>query len=106
MPASLLNKHARHESLESRVRGNLQARFGEGPTEKDHPGGTSQAAYSTLQTSRSREGQLSSTHEPYLDTGPIPTETDDQVRTELHRLPGPWRYSLHDWGANSPTATE
>jgi phosphoketolase len=36
-PASLLNKHAQHESLESRVRGNLQARFGEGPTEKDHP---------------------------------------------------------------------
>ena len=31
----LRNKHARHESLESCVRGNSQARFGGGPTEKD-----------------------------------------------------------------------
>jgi hypothetical protein len=30
------NKHSRHESLESRVRGNSQARFGGRPTEKDH----------------------------------------------------------------------
>jgi hypothetical protein len=28
--------------------GNNQVRFGEGPTEKDHPGGTSLAAYSTF----------------------------------------------------------
>ena len=56
MPDGRRNKHSRHESLESRVRGNLQARFGGGPTEKDHPRGTSLAAYPTLQTSRSREG--------------------------------------------------
>jgi group II intron reverse transcriptase/maturase len=37
----------RKTSLESGVRGNAHAPFGEGPTEKDHPGDTSLAAYST-----------------------------------------------------------
>jgi len=34
------------------VRGNLQARFGGGPTEKDHSRGTSLAAYPTLREPR------------------------------------------------------
>jgi hypothetical protein len=42
------NRHTRHESLESRVRRNSQARFGGGPTEKARAGGTSLAAYPTL----------------------------------------------------------
>src|SRR5579859_7227075 len=46
--ASARPTRTRTETLESRMIGNNQVRFGEGPTEKDHPGGTSLAAYSTF----------------------------------------------------------
>ena len=46
------NKLSQHESLESRVRGNSQARFGGGPTEKARASGTSPAAYPTLREPR------------------------------------------------------
>ena len=55
------NKLSRHKSLESRVRGNSQARFGGGPTEKARVCGTSPAAYPTL---REPEGETPSGHSP------------------------------------------
>ena len=55
------NKLSRHESLESRVRGNSQARFGGGPTEKARASGTSPAAYPTL---REPEGETPSGYSP------------------------------------------
>jgi group II intron reverse transcriptase/maturase len=47
------NASLRKKSLESGVRGNVHAPFGEGPTEKDRLGDTSLAAYSTIGASDS-----------------------------------------------------
>ena len=62
------NKLSRHESLESRVRGNSQARFGGGPTEKARASGTSPAAYPTL---REPEAETHSGDYPELRPAPM-----------------------------------
>lgn len=38
--------------------------------------------------------------------GCLPVTDDEQERTQLYQLTGPWRCSRHDWGGGSPTATQ